>query len=409
MRKCFLLYFLCILLISCQSNEIEEKNNYPEPSFGEEFRLNNKDDSSFTFCVIPDTQKYFHQAYQKDRHKKYPMNQYEIGYRQMEWIVKNSENNGGAISFALMVGDIINNHHWYKCEWKYADKAVSILDNEIPYLLVMGNHDFDNKFISLENKYNVGGTKLFLKYFGPNSKHFKNKNINGGFYKDRTSSWQIFTGAQTDFLVLGLEFEPNDDVLKWAQKIIEEHPNYPIILVTHSYLSVFNELPDELKEISKNRKISDEDKFQIKKMRKRKGKAAHTNLSNHAKNMGFNSGKDIFEKLVKPNKNIFLVLCGHSFDGSDGENHRIDINDAGYPVYSFMSNYQGRKDLYLALGYKGNAKVCGDGWLRLMTMDMKNKTLHIQTYSTEFHCFEKDSDSEFFIQFDWDWDERFSN
>ena len=234
MRKCFLFYFLCILLISCQSNEIEEKNNYPKPSFGEEFRLNNKDDSSFTFCVIPDTQKYFHQAYQKDRHKKYPMNQYEIGYRQMEWIVKNSENNGGAISFALMVCDIINNHHWYKCEWKYADKAVSILDNEIPYLLVMGNHDFDNKFISLENKYNVGGTKLFLKYFGPNSKHFKNKNINGGFYKDGTSSWQIFTGAQTDFLVLGLEFEPNDDVLKWAQKIIEEHPNYPIILVTHN-------------------------------------------------------------------------------------------------------------------------------------------------------------------------------
>lgn len=409
-KKFFFFLFILSIFVSCKSSEKKgEEFFYPKPYFGDELYLPNKDDNSFTICVIPDTQKYFHQAYQKDRHKSYPMNQYEIANRQMEWIVKNSEKNGGDISFALMVGDIINNHHWYRCEWEYADKAFSILDNQVPFLYVMGNHDFDNKFISFENKYNVSGNRYFLKYFGPNSKHYKNKEINGGFYKDGTSSWQILKAEGIDFLVIGLEFEPNDDVLVWANKLIQQKSNYPVILVTHSYLSVFNELPEGLKEINKKRKISDEKKIEINELKNLKGKAAYTNLSNHSKNTGFNSGKDIFEKLVKPNKNIFLVLCGHSFAGANGENSRIDINDAGYPVYSFMSNYQGRNDLYKSLGFSGTPKVCGDGWLRLMTFNMKEMTLQIKTYSTEFNCFEEDSDSDFLIKFDWDWETRFNN
>lgn len=409
-KKIFFFFFIFVLFISCKSSEKkEEEFFYPKPYFDEEVYLPNKDDNSFTICVIPDTQKYFHQAYQKDRHKSYPMNQYEIANRQMEWIVKNSEKFGGDISFSLMVGDIINNHHWYRCEWEYADKAFSILDNQIPYLYVMGNHDFDNKFLSFENKYNVGGNRLFLKYFGPNSKHYKNRDFTGGFYKNGTSSWQILNGGGIDFLVIGLEFEPNNDVLEWANNLIQEKSNYPVILVTHSYLSIFNELQDDLKKISEKRKKSDEEKKIIKKNRKIKGNADYTNLSNHAKNTGFNSGKDIFEKLVKPNKNIFLVLCGHSFDGADGENFRIDFNEDGFPVYAFMSNFQGRKDLYKSLGFSGTPKVCGDGWLRLMTFDIKEKTLQIKTYSTEFNCFEEDSDSEFLIKFNWDWETRFNN
>lgn len=408
MKKILIIIIFSFAFLSCQTSKVSRDYKYPEPYFGEEVFLNNND-NSFTICVIPDTQKYFHQAYQNDRYKNFPMNYYEIANRQMQWISKNSEKNGGDISFALMVGDIINNHHWYKCEWEYADRAFSILDNNIPYLYVMGNHDFDHKYISLENSYNVGGSKLYLKYFGPHSKHYKNKNIKGGFYKEGTSSWQILSAGGIDFLVIGLEFEASDEVLQWANDIIKENPNYPVILVTHSYLSINNQLPPDLEKISNKKNLTKLSKKRIKNLQSKKGNAAYTNLCNHDENTGFNSGKDIFNKLVKVNKNIFLVVCGHSFDQGDSENSRIDYNDFGYPVYSFMANYQGRKDLYSALGYKGKARVCGDGWLRLMTFDMKNKNMQVKTYSTEFHCFEEDDDSEFLIPFDWDWEERFKN
>ena len=74
-----------------------------------------------------------------------------------------------------------------------------------------------------------------------------------------------------------------------------------------------------------------------------------------------------------------------------------------------MSNYQGRNDLYKSLGFSGTPKVCGDGWLRLMTFNMNEMTLQIKTYSTEFNCFEEDLDSDFLIKFDWDWETRFNN
>ena len=407
-NKKILYLVILVLFISCKSNDVEEIITAPQPVLGSEIFLKNVDDS-FTFCVIPDTQRYFHNALQNDRHKSYPINHYEIGNRHMQWIAKNSEKNGGDIAFALMAGDIVNNHRWFPSEWKYADKAFSILDDEIPYLLVMGNHDTDDVWPSITNSYNVSGSKNFIKYFGPNSKHFKNKKINGGFYKKGSSSWQIFNGAGTNFLVIGLEFEPTDSVLSWAQQVINDHPTLPVILITHSYIDIYNELPVEYEKYQESKKIPKDLIEEIELLKNQKGKALLTSMHNHNPNSDHNSGKDIFNKFVKVNKNIFLVLCGHCFDGNEGENHRIDFNDEGYPVYSFLADYQGRNQLYKVFNMKQKTKASGDGWLRLMTMDMKNKTLHIQTYSTEFHCFEKDSDSEFFIQFDWDWDERFSN
>lgn len=90
MRKVYLFLISIFFIISCKSNSFTKNNKHPQPVFGEEFVLKDTSEESFTFCVIPDTQKYFHQAYQNDRYKNFPMNQYEIAYRQMEWIVKNS-------------------------------------------------------------------------------------------------------------------------------------------------------------------------------------------------------------------------------------------------------------------------------------------------------------------------------
>ena len=42
-----------------------------------------------------------------------------------------------------------------------------------------------------------------------------------------------------------------------------------------------------------------------------------------------------------------------------------------------------------------------------MEFDLEKNEVHIKTYSTEFKKYETDSNSDFIIQFDFDWKKRF--
>src|SRR5687768_18499732 len=69
-------------------------------------------------------------------------------------------------------------------------------------------------------------------------------------------------------------------------------------------------------------------------------------------NAGGNSGEQIFQKLVRTNANLFLIINGHS----PGEAHRVVTNDAGLPVVEMCVDYQSRAN-------------GGDGFLRLLEFD----------------------------------------
>lgn len=100
--------------------------------------------------------------------------------------------------------------------------------------------------------------------------------------------------------------------------------------------------------------------------------ATHIYLSPNGKRMGAreystfkgNSANDLFETLIKPNENVFLVGCGHLCY----EAMRCDKNDAGKPVYQVLSDYQ-------------SAPNGGDGWLRLMEFKPEEKKVVLRTYS----------------------------
>jgi hypothetical protein len=100
---------------------------------------------------------------------------------------------------------------------------------------------------------------------------------------------------------------------------------------------------------------------------------------------GWNSADQVFTKLIYPNPQIFLVLCGHSWTStssatttggpgiagiSKGEYVRIDNNIAGNPVYQVLSDYQGNT----VLGSAG-----GDGWYRFMQFDLTANSIHFYT------------------------------
>ena len=61
-----------------------------------------------------------------------------------------------------------------------------------------------------------------------------------------------------------------------------------------------------------------------------------------------NTPEQVWQKFIRKNDQIFMVLSGHNFDwASDtGETLRVDLNEAGHPVYQFCIDYQYRNSLY---------------------------------------------------------------
>lgn len=335
----------------------------------------------FTLAVIPDTQNYVNYRYQIETapNNDYPINHFEMLEKQFKYITDNSVLNGGDIVFAIHLGDVVMNTN-KESEWILANKAMELLDDKIPYSVAMGNHDYDAWIYDDSKKFQYAdGFTKFEKYFGPETPHFKGKE----YYKDSchfgANSYTEFYGDGILFGVLTLEVEPDDDCLAWAQKVLTENKNTPIILATHEFLLV-------------QKKGTDSAKYSNSKIRTK---------------VGGNSPKQLFNKLISKNNQIFMVLCGHQFEKEEGEGLRIDFNDDGYPVYELLSNYQGRKEISNLL--TGQNKHSGDGWFRLMDFDLDKKEISVKTYSTELLRYEEDEDSQFTLKIDWNWGERFNN
>ncbi len=77
-----------------------------------------------------------------------------------------------------------------------------------------------------------------------------------------------------------------------------------------------------------------------------------------------NSGQDIWEKLVRKQPNIFMVVSGHVL----GVGTQTSTNDAGKPVREMLVDYQG-----LPNG--------GDGWLRTLRFAPDEHKIYVRAYS----------------------------
>jgi hypothetical protein len=275
--------------------------------------------------LLPDTQTYA---------EKYP----EVLDSQINWIVNNARD----ISFVLQQGDLTqNNNHK---EWKIIQSAFSRLNQKVPYILAAGNHDMgsaDGKFADVRN------SDLFNSYF-PVS-------LMSGFpgFADvaepgkMDNAYYTFKTGKYNWLVITLEFGPRNIILDWANTVIKKYPEHSVIINTHSYM------------------YSDST---------RQGPGDNWRPQNYGvgKDTGdskVNDGEQIWAKLVKLHPNTRFVFSGHILNTGVGT--LVSINDAGYPVYQMMANYQE--------GVKGSVKGC-NGWLRIIDIDFKKKTLSVSTY-----------------------------
>jgi hypothetical protein len=171
---------------------------------------NNLDfEEKFTIIVLPDTQYYS---------KSYPW----IFENQTKWIVANKESMN--IVFVSHLGDLVD-HYQNIEEWDSANSSMSKLIGALPFGVLPGNHDGAETDGDLTN---------YNNYFG--FQRFNNESWYGGAYNNiNTNNYQLFSAGGKDYLIFHIQFNPLDEILSWANDVIDQHPNRRIIITTHDY------------------------------------------------------------------------------------------------------------------------------------------------------------------------------
>ena len=261
-------------------------------------------DASFTVVLLPDTQNYA---------EKYP----ETYVAQTLWIRKQLREDN--IKFAIHLGDIVQNPT-QKVEWENASRAMEIIDGVVPYSMVPGNHD-----MVVERR----DSTLYNQFFSP-ARFAGRKWFGGNLGESNDNNYCFFEAGGMKFMVISLEFAPRDESLQWAATVASQYPDHRVIVATHCYMR-----PD----------------------------GRDTVCARDYKIEG-NSGEQTWQKLIRKQPNIFLVVSGHVL----GIGLQTSINDSGGSVIEMLADYQG-----LPNG--------GDGWLRTLKFVPKDDKIHITTYS----------------------------
>lgn len=314
-------------------------------------------EGSFSMIMVPDPQSY----------TKFAANQ-PLFDLQTAWIAQNIKRLN--IKAALFTGDMVeqngkitskplpnphNGDQTGRQQWEAVSRALSRLDNRLPYVVAQGNHDIghitatDRHTIAPEYIYPERNIK-FEDCLVSTCANFE------GVHTMENSAYEFRTETWGNLLVITFEFAPRDEVLAWAKQLIEsnEYKNHKVIIITHSWLDT---------------------------------------AGNRIANEGYtvrpwNVPENIWKKLVYESKNISLILCGHTGDAPKiAENVantnykptssiRIDKAADGRDIPQMMFNsQQGDGD------WNGNG---GDCWLRILEFKPDGKTISVRTFSPLF-------------------------
>ncbi|MEJ7691864.1 metallophosphoesterase [Daejeonella sp.] len=290
----------------------------------------------FRLVLLPDTQTYT---------RLYP----EIFESQTKWIASQAD----SIDFVLQQGDITDNN--VDSQWAVAVTSMSMLDGKVPYTVAPGNHDIGKNS-------DVRNTDLFNKYF-PFAKYSAMEGF-GGVFKtgEMDNSWHTFKAGGLSWLILSLEFAPRNSVLSWAGRIIEDHPRHKIIINTHAYM------------YSDDSRMAPPDKWTP---------VAYGIWKDTGDNTP-NDGEQIWDKLAGKYRNVMFVFSGHVLN--DGTGKLVSTGVHGNKVYQLLANYQ--------QGVIGAVKG-GNGFLRIVSLDPKGKTIDVKSYSPYLKQYKVEDDQQF--------------
>lgn len=171
-----------------------------------------------------------------------------------DWILANKDSK--KIAHVFHLGDITDKDT--SDEWRRAVAQYNRLNGVIPYSFVRGNHDSVAKYNS---------------YMGYDDYCHT---IDGAYEQAMLNTYKKITVGGLKYLIINLDLGPSDLVLDWANELVENHPDYNVIVTTHIYLSNAGERTTYIKYTQKN------------------------------------SAEQMWNKFISKHKNIVMVFCGHS-------------------------------------------------------------------------------------------------
>lgn len=235
----------------------------------------------------------------------------ETFYAMTAWMRDHAEEYN--VKYAFFTGDIINTNS--SNQWGVAREAMRQLEEAVPVFTIAGNHDVGASNPDYTN---------FNTYFG--SAHYTNNTNIAEWYEGGKGRCDSVELDGTKYLFLGVGWGTGSDGIRWMNTQLSNHPDHKAILLLHDYM--------------------DSDGLLLE------------------------SGRLIYEKVVTPHPNVFMVLCGHRYNCAL---LTTDINDNGdhnnyRRVYNIMMNYQMQEN-------------GGDGFLTLIRVLKKEKLILMDTYS----------------------------
>ncbi|MBP3602061.1 MAG: serine/threonine protein phosphatase [Alistipes sp.] len=317
-----------------------------------------EDENSFSMILVPDPQSY----------TKFAANQ-PLFDLQTAWIAQNIDRLN--IKAALFTGDMVeqsgkqisaplpnpyNGDQTGRQQWEAVSRALSRLDNRLPYVVAQGNHDIGH--ITATDRHTImpeiihpERNILFEKHLVATCENWQ------GVHTMENSAYEFEDKAWGKMLVITFEFAPRDEAIAWAKELTEseQYKNHKVIILVHSWLDTDGT---------------------------RRAKEGYTLRP-------CNWPEAVWQKLVYPSKNICMVLCGHTGNDPDikvgdvkGTNYqpttsyRVDKAADGRDIPQMMFNsQQGDGD------WNGNG---GDCWLRILEFKPDGKTIGVRTFSPLF-------------------------
>lgn len=305
--------------------------------------------SAFSIVVLPDTQFYA---------EAYP----EIFQAQVEWIAASKSELSTA--FVLHEGDIVNRN--VAPQWDVASVALHSLDGVVPYVLSAGNHDVVSTFTGITRK-----ADFFNEHF-PVAMHHDDLWFCDSYDEDDLqNSYALLDGGGRQWLVVALEFGPRDEVLAWANDVLNDFRQYPAIIVTHAYMYLEDQRYDSVGHPSQD-------------------------YSPHAYGLegSVNDGEEMWNVLVAPHPNVKLVFSGHML--WPGVGRLSSVRADGSVTHQVLANYQTCPTADPCMHpdsdqmYRG-----GNGFLRTVRFNADHTQADIATYSPYLDQSKVDADNQF--------------
>lgn len=237
----------------------------------------------------------------------------EIYQKNVKWIADNKDNLN--LKYVIHTGDVVDKSY-QEYQWEEADRDMKVLEDAgIPYGVLAGNHDVGHQ---------TGDYTKFWQYFG--EWRFKDMPTFGGSYDNNRGHYDLVSANGNDFIIVYMGWGLAEEEIEWMNEIVARYPERKAILCLHEYLLVSN------------------------------NRAPIADM--------------IFEKVVKPNKNVIGALSGHYHDAELKVDELDDNGDgiADRSVYQMLADYQG-------------AEMGGLGYIRLLQFDVANNKLRVKTYS----------------------------